>query len=131
MTTSAGSVDICNLGTLNISTENTDNLSEARNMWRGNSSDDDMCQIDDNENLLLDGGTTFSSVKMMDDFNKVLSVSRLLLLLLKVYKYIPSTRVDFFYIIMLSRVSIPLPSPLMNGTVIMAWLLNHDKEIQI
>lgn len=120
MTTSAGSVDICNLGTLNISTENTDNLSEARNMWRGNSSDDDMCQIDDNENLLLDGGTTFSSVKMMDDFNKVLSVSRLLLLLLKVYKYIPSTRVDFFYIIMLSRVSIPLPSPLMNGTVIMA-----------
>ncbi|XP_055816762.1 mitogen-activated protein kinase kinase kinase NPK1 isoform X3 [Solanum dulcamara] len=66
----AGSVDICNLGSLNISMENTDNLSEARNILRGNSSDDDMCQIDDNDNLLLDGGTTFSTVKTVDDFNK-------------------------------------------------------------
>ncbi|KAJ8572907.1 hypothetical protein K7X08_009418 [Anisodus acutangulus] len=66
----AGSVDICNLGTLNISTENTDNLSEARNMWRGNSSDDDMCLIDDTDNLLLGGGTMFSTVKTVDDFNK-------------------------------------------------------------
>lgn len=87
MTISAGSVDICNLGTLNISMENTENLSEARNMWRGNSSDDDMCQIDDNDNLLLDGGTTFSTVKTVDDFNKVLSFSGLLLLLLKVYTF--------------------------------------------
>ncbi|KAM3378175.1 mitogen-activated protein kinase kinase kinase ANP1 [Capsicum galapagoense] len=66
----ADSVDICNLGTLNISTENTGNLSEARNMWRGNNSDDDMCQIDDTDNLLLDGRTTFGNVRTVDDFNK-------------------------------------------------------------
>lgn len=90
MTISAGSVDICNLGTFNISTENTDNLSETRNIWRRNSSDDDMCQIDDNDNVLLDGGTTLNSVKMVDDFNKVLSVSGLLLLLLKVYTFYSS-----------------------------------------
>ncbi|XP_016443677.1 mitogen-activated protein kinase kinase kinase NPK1-like [Nicotiana tabacum] len=66
----AGSIDICNLGTLNISTENACTLSETGHKWRGNSSDDDMCQIDDTDNFFLGGGTKLSTAKTVDDFNK-------------------------------------------------------------
>lgn len=75
MTISVGSIDTCNLGTLNISTENACTLSETGHKWRGNSSDDDMCQIDDTDNFFLGGGTKLSTAKTVDDFNKVLSVS--------------------------------------------------------
>lgn len=75
MTISVGSIDTCNLGTLNISTENACTLSETGHMWRGNNSDDDMCQIDDTDNFFSGGGTKLSTAKTVDDFNKVLSVS--------------------------------------------------------
>ncbi|XP_016464976.1 mitogen-activated protein kinase kinase kinase NPK1-like [Nicotiana tabacum] len=65
-----GSIDTCNLGTLNISTENACTLSETGHMWRGNNSDDDMCQIDDTDNFFSGGGTKLSTAKTVDDFNK-------------------------------------------------------------
>ncbi|PON76393.1 Serine/threonine protein kinase [Parasponia andersonii] len=49
MSTCSDTADICNLGSLHCSTVSPGNLLESRCNWKGNSSDDDMCQFDDKD----------------------------------------------------------------------------------
>lgn len=70
MTTSPASIDVCNLGTLNFSTVNSEKLAGSRHEWGENNSDDDMCQIDDKDDFAVGAEAKFNPV-MCDDFNKV------------------------------------------------------------
>ncbi|GFZ02955.1 NPK1-related protein kinase 2 [Actinidia rufa] len=49
----AGSMDICNLGSLSCSTVNFDKLAGSRLVWGANNSEDDMCQIDDKDEFVV------------------------------------------------------------------------------
>ncbi|KAM7481359.1 hypothetical protein LguiB_005942 [Lonicera macranthoides] len=63
--------DVCNLGTLNFSTVNSEKLTESSNVWGDSTNDDDdMCQIDDKDDLILGGEAKLSSNLVPDDFNK-------------------------------------------------------------
>lgn len=72
METSPASIDVCNLGTLNFSTVNSEKLAGSRHEWGENNSDDDMCQIDDKDDFSVGAEAKFSPV-MCDDFNKSLN----------------------------------------------------------
>lgn len=72
MTISLGSNNVCNLGTLNFSTVNSEKLTESNNVWGDSTNDDDdMCQIDDKDDFILGGEAKLSSNLVPDDFNKV------------------------------------------------------------
>lgn len=53
MSTCPDSSDMCNLGSLRCSTINPDKLLESTHIWGRNSSDDDMCQIDDKDDIMV------------------------------------------------------------------------------
>ncbi|XWS42412.1 hypothetical protein CRYUN_Cryun16bG0012400 [Craigia yunnanensis] len=46
VSTCTDSADICNLGSLNCSNAFVEKISESKDLWRMNCSEDDMCQID-------------------------------------------------------------------------------------
>ncbi|KAI7745420.1 hypothetical protein M8C21_012916, partial [Ambrosia artemisiifolia] len=58
-----GSLDVCNLGTLNFSTVNFGNCKE----WVAEDVDNDMRQVDGND-LMENGGVKLKSVSMLNDF---------------------------------------------------------------
>lgn len=58
MSMCSDSTDICNLGSLQFSNVSPGKLLESRCYWKGNSSDDDMCRIDDKDDI------TMSEVKL-------------------------------------------------------------------
>ena len=64
MSTSSDAADLCNLGSLNYSSPGK--LLESRCNWKGNSSDDDMCQIDDKDDITM-GEIKLNSL-ISDDF---------------------------------------------------------------
>ncbi|XP_057498044.1 mitogen-activated protein kinase kinase kinase NPK1-like isoform X2 [Actinidia eriantha] len=66
----AGSMDICNLGSLSCSTVNFDKLAESRHIWGANNSEDDMCQIDDKDEFVVGREEKSSSGLIPDNFNE-------------------------------------------------------------
>lgn len=66
MSTCCDTTDMCNLGSLRCSTVSPGNLLESRCNWKGNSSDDDMCQIDDKDDTKM-GEVKFNSL-ISNDF---------------------------------------------------------------
>ncbi|GFY91952.1 NPK1-related protein kinase 3 [Actinidia rufa] len=66
----AGSMDICNLGSLSCSTVNFDKLAGSRHIWGANNSEDDMCQIDDKDEFMVGREKKSSSGLMPDNFNE-------------------------------------------------------------
>lgn len=70
MSTCSDMTDICNLDSLHCSTVSPGNLLESRCNWKGNRSDDDMCQIDDKDDITVDEVKLNSLIS--DDF-KVIS----------------------------------------------------------
>lgn len=69
MTNSPGSLDVCNLGTLNFSTVNSAELKVRKLEWGAENSDNDMCQLDEND--FVEGGVKLRSVSTLDDLTKV------------------------------------------------------------
>ncbi|KVI11119.1 Protein kinase, ATP binding site-containing protein [Cynara cardunculus var. scolymus] len=69
---SPGSLDVCNLGTLNFSTVNSGKFKESKHEWGAENSDNDMCQID-GDDFMEGEGVKLRSVSMLDDFNKSLN----------------------------------------------------------
>ncbi|KAJ4955583.1 hypothetical protein NE237_012366 [Protea cynaroides] len=67
-TTCSGLKDVCDMGSVKCSTLYPEKLSGI-GQW-GTSTSDDMCQIDDKDDLLLDQSIKLNSVSAMDDFNK-------------------------------------------------------------
>ncbi|CAK9168034.1 unnamed protein product [Ilex paraguariensis] len=67
------SMDVCNLGTLNFSTVNSEKLSESRYIGGANNSDDDMCQIDDEDDFMVGAEAERSSVLIPDEFSKIVN----------------------------------------------------------
>lgn len=59
--------DVCNLGSLHCSTVSPEKSFESRHPWRRNSSDDDMCQIDDSNDITMGEGNLRSPL-MTDNF---------------------------------------------------------------
>lgn len=59
--------DVCNLGSLHCSTVSPVKSFESRHPWRRNSGDDDMCQIDDSNDIMMGEGKPSPSL-MPDNF---------------------------------------------------------------
>ena len=70
----AGSEDVCNLGTLDFSTVDSEKFSEGKHIWRKHDLDDEMCQLDEKDDLLVGGETKFNNILIPDDFSKVLKL---------------------------------------------------------
>lgn len=69
--TLSGLKDICDMrSSVRCSTIYPEKFSETGPLWGARISDDDMCQIDDNDDPLLGGSAKFSSFQS-DDLNKV------------------------------------------------------------
>ncbi|KAH0994816.1 hypothetical protein GBA52_018680 [Prunus armeniaca] len=66
MSTCPDSDDMCNLGSLQHSTIHPNKLLGSRNVWGRNSSDDDMCQIDDKDGTMV-GEAKLGSSLMPDN----------------------------------------------------------------
>lgn len=66
---SPGSLDVCNLGTLNFSTVKSGKFKESKHEWGAENSDNDMCQMD-GDDFMEDEGVKLRSVSMLDDLNK-------------------------------------------------------------
>lgn len=75
MSTCPDSDDMCNLGSLQHSTKHPNKLLGSRHVWGRNSSDDDMCQIDDKDDTMV-GEAKLGSSLMPDN--------------LKVIEFVPS-----------------------------------------
>ncbi|XP_015875145.2 mitogen-activated protein kinase kinase kinase ANP1 isoform X1 [Ziziphus jujuba] len=67
MMTCLETADDCNLGSLNCSTVSPEKSFKSKHLWRINSSDDDMCQIDDSNDITMGEGRLNSSL-MPDNF---------------------------------------------------------------
>nr|GEU51728.1 mitogen-activated protein kinase kinase kinase NPK1-like [Tanacetum cinerariifolium] len=65
---SPGSLDVCNLGTLNFSTVNSAELKVRKLEWRAENSDNDMCQLDGDD--FVEGGVKLRSASTLDDLTK-------------------------------------------------------------
>ncbi|XP_050224538.1 mitogen-activated protein kinase kinase kinase ANP1-like [Mercurialis annua] len=65
----SGSMDICNLGSLNCSVD-PKKLLESKDLWRRNNSDDDTCQMDGDDFTPSTSEAKFNSVLIADDCNK-------------------------------------------------------------
>lgn len=48
------SEDICNLGSLNCSNTFVEKFSQSKDFWRMNCSQDDMCQIDKDDSIVIE-----------------------------------------------------------------------------
>lgn len=75
MMTCLETADDCNLGSLNCSTVSPEKSFKSKHLWRINSSDDDMCQIDDSNDITMGEGRLNSSL-MPDNF-KVTSLCQM------------------------------------------------------
>ncbi|KAF4361234.1 hypothetical protein G4B88_000632 [Cannabis sativa] len=73
MSTCSDTTDICEMASLHCSTGSPGNLLDSRFNWKGNSSDDDMCQIDDKDDVTV-SGVKLNSL-MSDDFKSYNPVS--------------------------------------------------------
>ncbi|XWS54017.1 hypothetical protein CRYUN_Cryun10bG0051800 [Craigia yunnanensis] len=68
--TCTGSKDVCEMGSVRCSTVYPGKLSEPVYYWRASSCDDDMCQIDDKDDLEFGASVKFNSVLASADLNK-------------------------------------------------------------
>ncbi|XVF63187.1 hypothetical protein PTKIN_Ptkin09bG0067900 [Pterospermum kingtungense] len=68
--TCTGLKDVCEMGSVRCSTVYHGKLSEPGSYWRASSNDDDMCQIDDQDDLELGASVKFNSVLASADLNK-------------------------------------------------------------
>ncbi|KAH0992744.1 hypothetical protein GBA52_004227 [Prunus armeniaca] len=69
--TCAGLKDICDMGTVRCSTVYPGSFSGGGSRWGAtNNDDDDMCQIDDKDDIMLGSFAKFKSVVGPDDLNK-------------------------------------------------------------
>lgn len=71
--TSAGLKDICDMGTVRCSTVYPNNISGGSSCWGANNTDDDMCQLDDSDDIMLGSFVKFNSVMASGGLNKVKS----------------------------------------------------------
>ncbi|XP_052193593.1 mitogen-activated protein kinase kinase kinase NPK1-like [Diospyros lotus] len=65
-----GTMDICNLGSLNCSSLKFDKLSGSRDIQRTNNSEDGTCQIDENDGFMSGREVKLNSVLMPDNFDE-------------------------------------------------------------
>lgn len=70
MTNDSSLLDVCELGNLSYSTGYTGN-SEAKPNCGMSNSDDEMCQYDDKDDVMVVGEVKFNSILLPDNFNKV------------------------------------------------------------
>ncbi|XVF38159.1 hypothetical protein REPUB_Repub20aG0076000 [Reevesia pubescens] len=68
--TCTGLKDVCEMGSVRCSTVYHGKLSESGSYWRASSCDDDMCQIDDKDDLEFGASVKFNSVLASADLNK-------------------------------------------------------------
>lgn len=68
--TCAGLKDICDMGTVRCSTVYPNNFSGGSSCWGVNNADDDMCQIDDSDDIKLGSFVKFRSVMASGELNK-------------------------------------------------------------
>ncbi|XP_050372335.1 mitogen-activated protein kinase kinase kinase NPK1 [Argentina anserina] len=68
--TCAGLKDICDMGTVRCSTVYPNNISGGSSCWGGNNTDDDMCQLDDSDDIMLGSFAKFNSVMASGGLNK-------------------------------------------------------------
>ncbi|KAL5566092.1 hypothetical protein UlMin_029256 [Ulmus minor] len=68
------STDICNLGSLHFSTVSPGKVLESTHNWKGECSDDDMCQIDDKDDITL-GDIKLNSSLTPDGFKSFNPIS--------------------------------------------------------
>ncbi|XP_022748954.1 mitogen-activated protein kinase kinase kinase NPK1-like isoform X2 [Durio zibethinus] len=68
--TCTGLKDVCEMGSRRFSTVYPVKLSEPRSYWRASSCDDDMCQIDDKDDIEFGASVKFNSVLAYADLNK-------------------------------------------------------------
>ncbi|GMH20008.1 hypothetical protein Nepgr_021849 [Nepenthes gracilis] len=69
-TLSKGLEDICNMGSVGCSMVYPEMFSGAGPLWGTNSSDDDMCQIDDKNETAIANSEKLNSLVLLDDFDK-------------------------------------------------------------
>lgn len=69
-----GLKDIFDMGSVRCSTIYPDNFSVNGSQWRQNNSDDEMCQIDDKDDLVGSSMLKFGSVLESNDLNKVTDI---------------------------------------------------------
>lgn len=69
--TCAGLKDICDMGTVRCSTVYPNNFSGGSSCWGVNNADDDMCQIDDSDDIRLGPFVKFRCVMASGELNKV------------------------------------------------------------
>ncbi|XP_057249673.1 mitogen-activated protein kinase kinase kinase NPK1 isoform X1 [Beta vulgaris subsp. vulgaris] len=67
---SGGLKDICNMGSVRCSTVYPDKFSGITPLWGTNTSDDDMCMLDDKDDFALSASATSNSMMPADDFCK-------------------------------------------------------------
>ncbi|XP_007034672.2 PREDICTED: mitogen-activated protein kinase kinase kinase NPK1 [Theobroma cacao] len=68
--TCTGLKDVCEMGSVRCSTVYPGKLSEPGSYWRGSNCDDDMCQIDDKDDLDFGASVKFKSILASADLNK-------------------------------------------------------------
>lgn len=73
--TCTGLKDVCEMGSVRCSTVYPGKLSEPGSYWRGSNCDDDMCQIDDKDDLDFGASVKFKSILASADLNKVIICS--------------------------------------------------------
>ena len=71
------------MGSVRCSTVYPGKLSEPGSYWRASSYDDDMCQIDDKDDLGFGSSVKFNAVLASADLNKVINYSWKSLLLFR------------------------------------------------
>ncbi|KAJ9682018.1 hypothetical protein PVL29_018082 [Vitis rotundifolia] len=69
MTNDSSLLDVCEMGNLSCSTGYPEN-SESKPNWGTSNSVDDMCQIDDKDDVMMVGEVKFNSILLPDNFNK-------------------------------------------------------------
>ena len=70
MTNDSSLLDVCEIGNLSCSTGYPEK-SESKLNWRRSNSDDEMCQFDGKDDVMVAGEVKFNSILLPDDFNKV------------------------------------------------------------
>ncbi|CAK9173651.1 unnamed protein product [Ilex paraguariensis] len=68
--TCSGFKDVCDMGSVRSSTIHSEKISRRGSIWTSSNYDDDMCQIDDKDDLMLDESMKLNSALLSTDFNK-------------------------------------------------------------
>lgn len=76
-TTCTGLKDVGNMSSVRCSTVYPEKFSGRGPFWGSTNGDDDMCVIDDQDDLFVGASTKLNSVCMPDDCNKVTNCSHL------------------------------------------------------